>query len=195
MISAIVFFTLLLLNLSDAFAENTVTYVELPVKKVSQTYSNWCWAAGSESILYYCKNYLGFGREATQWDIVKYIYGSYVNKSASLYDIQRALSYYGVGSSRMIPVSGWIISYGQIAEQIVNYRSPIGLVITATVSQNHFVVLNGVWQYFDANGYLQNYVMVMDPAVGRIVSIPDSELRDNDNYQDYLDAIRVFKPY
>jgi hypothetical protein len=37
--------------------------------------------------------------------------------------------------------------------------------------------------------------MVMDPAVGRIVSIPDFELRDNDNYQDYVDAIRVFKPY
>ncbi|WP_238524982.1 hypothetical protein [Caldicellulosiruptor owensensis] len=106
-----------------------------------------------------------------------------------------ALSYYGVGSSRMIPVSGWIISYGQIAEQIVNYRSPTGLVITATVSQNHFVVLNGIWQYFDSNGYLQNYIMIMDPAIGGVISIPDSELRDNDNYQDYLDAIRVFKPY
>lgn len=103
-ISAIVFFTLLLLNLSDAFAENTVTYVELPVKKVSQTYSNWCWAAGSESILLLLQKLFRFWEEATQWDIVKYIYGSYVNKPASLYDIQRALSYYGVGSSRMIPV-------------------------------------------------------------------------------------------
>lgn len=193
-ISAIVLFTLLLLNLSDVFAENTVTYVSLPVKLVQQAYSNWCWAAGSESILYYCKNYLDFGREATQWDIVKYIYGSYVNKPASLYDIQRALSYYGVGSSRMIPVSGLIISYGQIAEQIVNCKSPIGLVITGTVSQNYFIVLNGVWQYFDVNGHLQNYIMVMDPAVGRIINIPDSEMRDNDNYQDYLDAIRVFRP-
>ncbi|WAM34103.1 hypothetical protein [Caldicellulosiruptor morganii] len=62
-----------MLNLNDVFAENIVTYVELPVKNVMQAYSKWCWAAGSESILYYCKNYLGFGREATQWDIVKYI--------------------------------------------------------------------------------------------------------------------------
>ncbi len=186
--------SVIFLTIFSVRAENTVTYVSLPVKLVQQAYSNWCWAAGSESILYYCKNYLGFGEEATQRDIVKYIYGSYVNKPASLYDIQRALSYYGDGSSRMIPISGWIISYGQIAEQIVNFKSPIGLEITATISQNHFVVLNGVWQYFDANGYLQNYIMVMDPAVGRIVSIPDSELRDNDNYQDYLDAIRVFRP-
>lgn len=32
-ISAIVFFTLLLLNLNDAFAENTVTYVEFQLKR------------------------------------------------------------------------------------------------------------------------------------------------------------------
>ncbi|ADQ41322.1 hypothetical protein Calkr_1838 [Caldicellulosiruptor acetigenus I77R1B] len=189
-----VLLNLFFLSIFSVRAENTVTYVSIPVKEVQQAYSNWCWAAGSESILYYCKNYLGFGREATQWDIVKYIYGSYVNKSASLYDIQRALSYYGVGSSRMIPVSGFVISYGQIAEQIVNYRSPIGLEITVTVSQNHFVVLNGIWQYFDSNGFLQNYITIMDPAIGGVITIPDSELRDDDNYRDYLDAIRVFKP-
>lgn len=132
------------LSIFSVRAENIITYVSLPVKLVQQVYSNWCWAAGNESILCYCKNYLGFGKEATQWDIVRYIYGSYVNKGASLSDIQRAFSYYGVGSSRMIPISGWTISYGQIAEQIVNYKSPIGLVTTATSNQNHFVVLNGV---------------------------------------------------
>ncbi|WAM34104.1 hypothetical protein [Caldicellulosiruptor morganii] len=94
----------------------------------------------------------------------------------------------------MIPVSGSVISYGQIGQQIVNYRSPIGLKITATVNQNHFVVLNGIWQYFDSNGYLQNFIMVMDPAEGKVISIADSELRDNDNYKDYIDAIRVFRP-
>jgi len=83
--------SVIFLTIFSVRAENTVTYVSLPVKLVQQAYSNWCWAAGSESILYYCKNYLGFGEEATQWDIVKYIYGSYVNKPASLYDIQRAL--------------------------------------------------------------------------------------------------------
>ncbi|WAM34218.1 papain-like cysteine protease family protein [Caldicellulosiruptor morganii] len=124
-ISTVVLLSVFFLSIFSVRAENTITYVSLPVKLVQQAYSNWCWAAGSESILCYCKNYLGFGKEATQWDIVRYIYGSYVNKGALLSDIQRALSYYGVGSSRMIPISGWIISYGQIAEQIVNYKSPI----------------------------------------------------------------------
>jgi len=194
-ISAIVFFTLLLLNLSDAFAENTVTYVELPVKKVRQAYSNWCWAAGCESILYYCKNYLGFGRKATQWDIVKYIYGSYVNQGATLSDIQRALSdiqrvlsYYGVGSSRMYSVYGNTITNGQICEQIINLRSPIGINVPG-----HFAVLSGVWQYFD-NGSLKNFVLVMDSAVGYIRTIPDSELRDNDFDWELIDAIKVYKP-
>ncbi|ABP66837.1 hypothetical protein Csac_1234 [Caldicellulosiruptor saccharolyticus DSM 8903] len=190
-ISAIVFLTLLLLNLSDAFAENTVTYVELPVKKVRQAYSNWCWAAGCESILYYCKNYLGFGREATQWDIVKYIYGSYVNQGATLSDIQRALSYYGVGSSRMYPISGNTITYGQICEQIVSLRSPIG--INVVVGAGHFAVLCGIWQYFD-NGSLKNFVLVMDPAVGYIRTIPDSELRDNDFDWELIEAIKVYRP-
>lgn len=105
------------------------------------------------------------------------------------------LSYYGVGSSRMIPVSGLIISYGQIAEQIVNYKSPIRISNYSNSKSKSFCCFNGIWQYFDSNGYLQNYIMIMDPAIGGVISIPDSELRDNDNYQDYLDAIRVFKPY
>ncbi|ADQ39935.1 hypothetical protein Calkr_0383 [Caldicellulosiruptor acetigenus I77R1B] len=192
MISAIVFFTLILLNYSNVFAENTVTYVALPVKEVKQAYSNWCWAAGSESILYYCSRYLGYGREATQWDIVKYIYGSYVNQGATLSDIQRALSYYGVGSSRMYPVSGNTITYSQICQQIINLRSPIG--ISVVTPSAHFAVLSGVYQYFDVNGYLRNEVLIMDPWVGYVKTIPDSELRDRNYYWDLIDAIRVYRP-
>ncbi|ADQ05413.1 hypothetical protein Calow_1884 [Caldicellulosiruptor owensensis OL] len=191
-ISAIVFFTMILLNLSIAFAENTVTYVELPVKKVRQAYSNWCWAAGSESILYYCSRYLGFGREATQWDIVLYVYGSYVNQGATLYDIQRALSYYGVGSSRMYPVSGNTITYGQICQQIINLQSPIG--ISVVTPSAHFAVLCGVWQYFDSNGSLVNCVRIMDPWSGSVITVKDEELRDTNYNWDLLDAIRVYRP-
>ncbi|BCS80435.1 papain-like cysteine protease family protein [Anaerocellum diazotrophicum] len=190
-ISAIVFFTLLLLNLSDAFAENTVTYVELPVKKVSQAYSNWCWAAGCESILYYCKNYLGFGREATQWDIVKYIYGSYVNKTGGFSDIQRALNYYGVGYSEIKPVSGWTISYDQIIQQVVTYRRPIGGHFY--VKGAHFAVICGIWQYFDVNAYMQNYVVIMDPDIGGLRFISDLELRDGDSEWELNNAARVYR--
>lgn len=192
MISAIVFFTLILLNYSNVFAENTVTYVALPVKEVKQAYSNWCWAAGSESILYYCSRYLGYGREATQWDIVKYIYGSYVNQGATLSDIQRALSYYGVGSSRMYPVSGNIIPYGQMCQQIINLRSPIGISVYNYGS--HFVVGCGIFQYFNSVGYLVNCVIIMDPACGSVITIEDNELRDNDDEWELMWVLRVYKP-
>lgn len=188
MISAIVFFTLILLNYSNVFAENTVTYVALPVKEVKRAYSNWCWAAGCESILYYCSRYLGYGREATQWDIVKYIYGSYVNMGATRSEIQIVLSYYGVGSSVMVPISGWVITYGQICQQVINYRSPIGMIVPG-----HFAVLCGVWQYYDVNGYLQNYTIVMDPAKGKLIYIPDEELRNDNGYWDLREALRIYK--
>ena len=189
MISAIVFFTLILLNYSNVFAENTVTYVELPVKKVRQAYSNWCWAAGCESILYYCKNYLGFGREATQWEIVRYIYGNYVNERATRTQIQDALRGYDVGSRLMVPLSGSVITYGQIIQQITYYRRPIGMIVPS-----HFAVLCGVWQYYDVNGYLQNYTIVMDPAKGELVYIPDAELRNDNSYWDLSEALRILAP-
>ncbi|ACM60281.1 papain like cysteine protease AvrRpt2 [Caldicellulosiruptor bescii] len=164
----------------------------LPVKNVKQAYSNWCWAAGCESILYYCRNYLGFGQEATQWDIVKYIYGSYVNQPASLYDVQRALRYFGVGSSRMYPISGYTISYGQICEQIINLKSPIGGHFF--VGTGHFAVICGAYQYFDSRGFLINELFVMDPWVGYVVSKKYNDLIDNNYDWDLLDAIRVYRP-
>jgi hypothetical protein len=75
------------------YSQSAFAYVEyklLSVPAIKQEQSNWCWAAVTEMIADF------LGANATQTDIVKYVKGSVVNETGTVYDMQKGLSKYNI---------------------------------------------------------------------------------------------------
>jgi hypothetical protein len=126
-----------------------VDYNTLSVPAYSQEESNWCWAAATEM----AANFLG--ANSTQSYIVTLIYGSPVNETGTIANIQTALLNYNVKSTTLLSN----LSFDTIVYEI-GRGEPIIAGVTASAG-SHAVVIRGYYQ--DTNASTQN-VYYIDPT-------------------------------
>ena len=83
--------SMVVLMLLTVYTSTSAYAVICNIKPVKKAMGNWCWAASAEMAGAWAK--YSHDPRRTQWDIVKEIYGDYLNLTASPGEIKRACNY------------------------------------------------------------------------------------------------------
>ena len=83
--------SMVVLMLLTVYTSTSAYAVICAIKPVKKAMGNWCWAASAEMAGAWAK--YSHDPRRTQWDIVKEIYGDYLNLTASPGEIKRACNY------------------------------------------------------------------------------------------------------
>lgn len=138
-----------LVSLFVSTASAYVGYRLLNIAAVQQEQSNWCWAASTEMVADY------FGANATQTDIVRYVKGSVVNETGTVYDIQKGLSHYNISSTPVLSS----LSFQTIVNQINNGQPQVAIIRWAS-GGGHAYVIRG---YYEDTSASKQDVYYIDP--------------------------------
>lgn len=139
--SKVMIITCIICLLMNSIAVAVQPMYALPIKKVKQLKTWWCWAASSVAILDY------YGTTVSQSDIVTLVKGSPVDLPANGYEIQEGLENWGISSGTTTS-----LPFSTITSEIYDYRRPI----IAGIYPGHAVVVDG---YDLEIGYIE----YMDP--------------------------------
>ncbi len=138
------------------------------VSVVTQSQSNWCWAAcGASTVNYY-------GGSITQADYCHTTIGSYLNVTISMNDMAGGLTSYGL-NNRI--VSGHL-SYQGIQSESYSFHRPVVAGCVYYAGYGHMVLIQG----YRTTTYGVDQVICMDPAYSSYQYIDYSEFVSNSSY-------------
>ncbi len=172
-ISSFIFATILLFSIINTSVSAVTTSEAIPIPKVKQSKTYWCWAASSVSILKY------YGKSVTQSAFVTKVFGSSVNQPATDSQALSGMKKYGL-TGTLVANS---ITYSMIMSQI-RAGKPIYAGWSQSGGMGHAIVIDG----FDGLSASTGYVEYMDPNDGKCHTKSFYEFKGGSGYTHIWDG-------